>query len=94
MPNRTLYIAAYDIADPGRLRMALLALKAHASGRQKSVFECFLTPAERSQLLAQVASILDCAEDRFMLLPLAGVDGIKTLGIGVKPEDPDFYYVG
>jgi CRISPR-associated protein Cas2 len=94
MPNRTLYLAAYDIANPNRLRMALLVLKAHASGRQKSVFECFLTPKERCQLLEQVASILDREEDRFMLLPLAGVEGIKTLGIGVAPADPNFYYVG
>ena len=94
MPNRSLYIAAYDIADPARLRAALHTLKAYASGGQKSVFECFLTPAERAQLLAEVRGILNLNEDRFMLLPLANPDGIRTLGIAVKPDDPDFYYVG
>ncbi len=94
MSQRDLYIAAYDIADPGRLRDALWLLKQHAAGRQKSVFECFLTPAERRDLLAEVAAIIDPAEDRFMLLPLAGTDGICTLGIAVPPADPDFFYVG
>ena len=94
MTNRNLYLAAYDICDPARLREALHALKAHASGRQKSVFECFLTETERSELLAEVKNILDLTEDRFMLLPLTDADSIRTLGIAVKPEDPDFYYVG
>ena len=94
MPTRTLYLAAYDVCDPVRLREALRALKAHASGGQKSVFECFLTDGERCELLADVKSILDLDEDRFLLLPLAGAEGIATLGIAVKPADPDFYYVG
>ncbi|MEA3643999.1 MAG: CRISPR-associated endonuclease Cas2, partial [Lamprobacter sp.] len=47
MPHRTLYIAAYDVSDNARLRDALKVLKGYASGRQKSVFECFLTDAER-----------------------------------------------
>jgi CRISPR-associated protein Cas2 len=41
-----------------------------------------------------MADILDLEEDRFMLLPLAHPDGIRTLGIAVKPADPDFFYVG
>lgn len=94
MTNRILYLAAYDISDPGRLRDALYALKAHASGGQKSVFECFLTDGERRDLLAEVRLIIDLSEDRFMLMPLTGQDGIQTLGVAVKPEDPDFYYVG
>ncbi|MER2557489.1 MAG: hypothetical protein ABTQ93_08425 [Candidatus Competibacter denitrificans] len=34
------------------------------------------------------------AEDRFLLLPLPDDQGIRALGIAVKPSDPDFYYVG
>ncbi len=94
MSKRTLYLAAYDICDPRRLREALRTLKGYASGGQKSVFECFLTETERSELLAAVTAILDLGEDRFLLLPLANPDGIQTLGIAVKPDDPDFYYVG
>ncbi len=94
MPQRTLYLAAYDICDGRRLREALRAVRSYASGGQKSVFECFLTDKERGDLLVQIDRILDPEEDRFMLLPLANPDGIQVLGIAVKPEDPDFYYVG
>ncbi len=94
MAKRTLYLAAYDITDPRRLRQALYTLKAYASGGQKSVFECFLTPLERQTLLNEITVILDLNEDRFMLLPLAHPDGIRVLGIAVKPEDPDYYYIG
>lgn len=94
MSNRRLYLAAYDVTDPARLRDALHAVKGYASGGQKSVFECFLTPAERRSLLAEVRTVLNLQEDRFMLLPLAHPQAMRTLGIAVKPSDPDFYYVG
>lgn len=47
MSNRDLYIAAYDISSARRLRAALKLVKGHATGGQKSAYECFLTPAER-----------------------------------------------
>ena len=94
MPTRILYLAAYDVSDPVRLREALRALKAHASGGQKSVFECFLTETERGELLADVRTILDLNDDRFLLLPLVGADDIQILGVAVKPVDQEFYYMG
>jgi CRISPR-associated protein Cas2 len=94
MAQRRLYLAAYDISDPARLRRALEAIKGHASGGQRSVFECFLDEAERRELLADMQGLLDLREDRFMLLPLARAADVRTLGIAVKPVDPDYYYVG
>jgi CRISPR-associated protein Cas2 len=94
MSHRTLHLAAYDVSDPGRLREALKVLKGYASGRQKSVFECFLTQAERRQLLAEIESVLDLEEDRFFLVRLDPRGHIRTLGIAVKPTDPPWFYVG
>lgn len=94
MPQRRLYLAAYDVSCPRRLRAALQVLKGYASGGQKSVFECFLSAAERTELLARVREVIDPAEDRFLLLPLAGDRPVGTLGIAVPPEDPEYYYVG
>ena len=94
MPDRDLYLAAYDVTDADRLQAALHVLKGYASGGQKSVFECFLTARERLALLAEVRGMLDAAEDRFLLLPLPDAGGIRALGIAVRPSDPDFYYVG
>lgn len=94
MTHRTLHIAAYDVSDPGRLRDALKVLKGYASGRQKSVFECFLTPAERKALLADVRAVIDLTEDRFFLVRLDPRGKVRALGKAVKPVDPPWFYVG
>ena len=94
MTNRQLYLAAYDISCNRRLRKALYVLRGFASGGQKSVFECFLTPSEKAQLLEKIGLIIDPAEDRFILLKLAGAKHIHTLGKAVVPQDGSFFYVG
>jgi len=94
MTHRSLYIAAYDVSDDGRLRAALRLLKGYASGRQKSVFECFLSDAEKQELLARVRDLLDEQEDRFVLLRLEPHGTIRTLGKAVGPANPPWLYVG
>lgn len=94
MTQRQLYLAAYDISDSRRLRKALYVLRGYASGGQKSVFECFLTKAEKSRLLAEMAEVIEPEEDRFVLLKLAGPKHIRTLGKAVLPQDGSFFYVG
>jgi CRISPR-associated protein Cas2 len=94
MTQRALHIAAYDISDDGRLRDALKILKGYASGRQKSVFECFLTASERETLLSQVRGVIDEEEDRFVLLRLETRGKFRVLGRAVKPVDPPWFYIG
>ena len=94
MSQRILYLAAYDVADPRRLRQALQAVKTYATGGQKSVYECFLTGAERDALLTEIRGTLDDSEDRFMLVRMDPRSRVSTLGIAVKPADPEFFYVG
>jgi CRISPR-associated protein Cas2 len=93
MAKRDLYLAAYDVSDPGRLREALKVLKNYACGGQKSVFECFLTNAEQRTLVSEVREVLDLEEDRFMLLQLGRGARVRALGVAVAPDDPDFFYV-
>ena len=92
--TRAPYLAAYDIASPRRLRSALRVLKGYAAGRQKSVFECFLTPAEVQQLLDEIGEIIEERKDRFFLIRLQPGQPIHTLGIGVPMADPDWFYIG
>ena len=94
MTNRQLYLAAYDISCNRRLRKALYVLRGFASGGQKSVFECFLTPSEKMQLLEEISRVIDPVEDRFILLKLAGAKHIRTFGKAVLPQDGSFFYVG
>lgn len=93
MSQRTLYIAAYDITEPDRLRAALYVLKGYASGGQKSVFECFLTDSEKADLIEAVQNVIDTAEDRFFLVRLDPRMQVRVMGIAVKPVDPDFFYI-
>lgn len=94
MANRRLYVAAYDISAPRRLRAALEILKAYATGGQKSVFECFLTEGERKALLAEISEVIERGEDSFLLVRLDPRSRVRTLGIAVPPEDPPFFYFG
>jgi len=94
MNNRILHLAAYDVRDASRLRHALHAVKGYATGGQKSVFECFLTPGERNGLLAEVGEAVDAYEDAFLLVRLDPRSRVMTLGIGVEPVDPPFFYLG
>ena len=94
MTTRGLYIAAYDVSDRKRLRQVHQVVKGYATGGQKSVFECFLTPRERSTLAADACSIMAPDEDRFMLLRIEERTQPVLLGIAAPAADPEFYYVG
>lgn len=94
MKDRDLYLAAYDIAAPTRLRHALQAVKGYATGGQKSVFECFLSRGEQGALLTEVAGLLDLEEDAFLLLRLDPRARVIALGLAVAPQDPPFFYHG
>lgn len=94
MPQRDLYLAAYDISEPRRLSAALKATRAYATGGQRSVHEIYLTAAERLQLVQDIGSLIDLATDRFLLLRLDPRSRVHTLGKAVAPADPDYFYLG
>ena len=94
MTKRALYIAAYDVSEPARLRKVHHVVKQHATGGQKSVFECYLTSLEHRDLITQARSLIDEREDRFALLRVEERAQPLLLGIATPPVDPDFYYVG
>ncbi len=92
-PYRRLHLAAYDVRDPTRLRGALQVVREYATGGQKSVYECFLTPAERAALIADMAALL-APEDSFMLVRLDPRMQVRTLGVGRAPSDGSFFWYG
>jgi CRISPR-associated protein Cas2 len=94
MPDRDLYLAAYDVAHPRRLRASLDLVKGYASGGQKSVYECHLTPAEKAHLLHDLSLVLNEEEDRFLLVRLDPRARVFTLGIAVEPTDGEYFYYG
>lgn len=93
MANRRLFLAAYDVTDPKRLRRAHRVLRSYATGGQKSVFECFLTDRERKALVRDVASVIDTDEDRFFILSIDKRARVHTFGIGRPPVDRPVFFV-
>lgn len=94
MTQRSFYLAAYDVASPGRLAAALARVRAYSTGGQKSVHEIFLTPAERHELLHDMSLLLEDTEDRFMLLRLDVRARCWSLGRAKAPTDDNYFYVG
>lgn len=94
MDKRGLYLVAYDIRHPRRLRKVLRIVKAYATGGQKSVHECFLSVAERAELRRVLAKRIDAATDSVIFVRLDPRARPRTLGIAVPPRDEAFFYVG
>ncbi len=92
--ERVLFLAAYDVCEPGRLRRVHQVVKKFATGGQKSVFECFLDPAERKELTLGVKGKIDISEDRFALLRVEQRSQPILRGIAIPASDPSFYYIG
>lgn len=92
--NRQLYLAAYDISSASRLRAALHCVRAYATGGQKSVHEVWLTAAEKGELIADMQFILEPDVDSFLLIRLDPRQTVHTLGLGVAPSNPDWFYLG
>ena len=93
MPERALYIASYDVADPGRLAQSLRAVRAYATGGQLSVHECFLSAAERAALWRKMGRILRRDTDSFFLLRLDPRSEVRVLGVAIRPKDPPLFFL-
>ena len=85
---------AYDITDAARLARMRGFLKGFSTGGQKSVFECFLTDGELQMVLDGIWRIVNEDTDRVHVFSLDGRSRAHTLGIGVQPRDPSFFYFG
>ncbi len=94
MERTALYLAAYDIRSPRRLRQALRVLLDYALGRQKSVFECPLEGSEPSELIRRIEDVIDPSEDRFALIRLDRRCATHALGRGVTIELGNMFYIG
>ncbi len=92
--KRHLYLVAYDVRHPKRLRKTHRVLKDFACGGQKSAFECYLTPAEREELACRVEQCLDKDEDALLIIRLDDNQKVSTLGIAVEPADELYTYLG
>lgn len=91
---RRLFCIAYDITDAKRLNTVRHFLKAYSTGGQKSVYECFLTGAELNKVIETLRGLIDTDADRLHIFSMDGRSRTHTLGIGVQPKDPAFFFFG
>lgn len=94
MTQRRLHIAAYDVVDDRRRRAVHRIVRGFASGSQKSVYECLLSPAEQQQLIASTEAQLELSEDRFFIVTLEARGLFIGLGRAIAPSATGFCYVG
>ncbi len=92
--ERKLYLVAYDVSAPQRLRLALEIVRDYAVGGQKSAFECYLSELEQNELQRRLGDALDTDEDRYFILGLDPRARTRTLGRGRPPSNPDWFYMG
>ena len=91
--DRRLYLVAYDVTHPRRLRLVLERVKGYATGGQKSAYECWLSEGEKAALLQDMALVLEEDEDHFLLIGLDPRARVYTLGQAEPPADPDTFYI-
>ena len=90
MNYRKLYLAAYDITQQKRLRAFLRLLREFSGNGQKSVFECWLSTAEKNELTERAYDLMELDEDRFILFLLHTQLPVITLGKADAPIDNTF----
>jgi len=91
---RHLFLIGYDITEARRRRRALKVVKGQAIGGQKSLYECWLTSAELQLAMRALRELIDPATDRVLFLRLDPRATMHTLGVAVRPQDGEFFYVG
>ncbi|MCX8023437.1 MAG: CRISPR-associated endonuclease Cas2 [Syntrophorhabdaceae bacterium] len=92
--KRNLYLIAYDISNERRLSRVHYFLKGYSTGGQKSVYECFLTAGELDYVKNGLFELIDESVDRIHIFTMDGRSRTHTLGIGVQPHDPAYFYIG
>lgn len=89
-PSRDLYLIAYDIADSKRLARVIRYMKGWKAAGQKSFCECWLTPAERRNVLVELSGLIDVSEDRVHVLQLDPRMQPRLFGRASRAAQPVF----
>jgi CRISPR-associated protein Cas2 len=89
-PARSLYLVAYDVADPRRLGRVHRFLLGWKVGGQKSFYECWLTPAELGQVLDGLRDLIDADADRVHVFQLDPRMKPKCFGVATSSSSPVF----
>lgn len=84
-----LYLVAYDIADPRRLRRVAHLCEDYGVRMEKSVFECDVTDAQMAQLWGRLSDLVDEEDDRVFAYRIGTVERRNIRRLGRSPDAPD-----
>ncbi len=90
---RTLFLVCYDIGNPKRLYRVHRYLLGYKVGGQKSLYECWLTPAELRQIRQTLEDLIDPTQDRAHIFQLDPRMKIEGLGLATHPATDAFMIV-
>ena len=95
---RTTYLVCYDITDDKRLRRVFKTCKNFGEHLQYSVFECDLSPQEKTELERNLDELIKHDEDQVVFVTLGPSEGrgervITALGLPyTKIDAPCFVF--
>lgn len=72
---RTSYLVCYDICDDKRLRRVFQTMRGYGDHLQFSIFECQLTATDLAKCRAELAVIINHAEDQILFVNLGPAAG-------------------
>lgn len=86
----SLYLVAYDIAEPRRWRKVYKLLHGYGEWVQLSLFQCRLDAARRQRLEAELARLIRPRQDRVLIARVGSDEGraLASLGPPVMPLRP------
>lgn len=92
MTQTTLYVVAYDIEDDRRRTRVHKLLSGYGQWTQFSLFECYLTRLQRTELRHALDQILDAAKDQLRFYPLCAACEARVETVGrPPPAEPTLY---
>jgi CRISPR-associated protein Cas2 len=92
MTGRSLYLVAYDVRNPKRLRLVHKKMCGYGDPLQYSVFQCELSEAERHLMIADLSEIIHHSEDRILVVNLGhrkrrAKHSVRILGSQDLPDE-------
>jgi CRISPR-associated protein Cas2 len=72
---RSSYLICYDICDDKRLRRVFQIMRGYGDHLQYSIFECQLTATDLAKCRAELAAIINHAEDQVLFVNLGPAAG-------------------
>lgn len=90
--RRMVWLVAYDIRDPVRLRKVHKTVRGYGDPLQYSVFRCVLSDRQMAELKARLTDHIHHGEDQVLFVPLGDAEAARTWrysSLGVPVSEPE-----